>query len=450
MIRAGSAGSVRGLAGRMKKMLRQLGGRFSGRLLSLMPARWQAAAYGRVIRCEPALPDKFVFKLAETREELEACFRLLHDAYVDAGFMKPDPSGMRVTVYHALPTTSTLLCRHGDRVVGTLSLIRESALGFPLQRIFDLAAVRHAGGQVAEVSALAVDRRFRSASGRILLPLMKFMYEYATRHFDTRHLVIAVNPRHIGFYEAVLCFRRLAQQKVEHYDFVNGAPAVGAHLDLSQAPTVFKRRYGQLPEEKNLFRYFTETTVPNIQYPVRRFYTTTDPVMTPELIDHFFNVRTEVFRKLRRRELMLLHSIYDLPAFKQVLPPVPEDAPRSEMRRRTHRRFAVVCPGEFVCTQFGLRKRYPLRVYECSDSGFRVLAERPLPVGVSGSVAIELGVADRSDMRVTVVRLGSHDRKVALVRIDEADASWEKFVAALGKAQTHSELGEATRFVEQV
>ena len=90
----------------------------------------------------------------QTKEELEACFRLLHDAYVRRGYMKPDPSGMRVTIYHALPTTTTLCALFDGKVVGTISLIRESAIGFPLQRIFDLTSVRAKRGNIAEVSAL--------------------------------------------------------------------------------------------------------------------------------------------------------------------------------------------------------------------------------------------------------------------------------------------------------
>ncbi|MBT0963807.1 N-acyl amino acid synthase FeeM domain-containing protein [Denitromonas iodatirespirans] len=432
----------------MKKSLQRFARTALRPLLDRLPARWRFAAYSRAIRCEPELSDKFVFKLAETREELEACFRLLHDAYVDAGFMKPAPSGLRVTVYHALPTTSTLLCRHGDRVVGTVSLVRESAMGFPMQRIFDIASIREAGGNIAEVSALAIDRRFRSASGRILMPLLKFMYEYATLQFDTRHLVIAVNPRHIGFYEAILCFRRLKQRPVEHYDFVDGAPAVGAHLDLDFALTAFRRRYDGLPPEKNLYRYFTRINLPNIQWPLKRFYTTTDPIMIPALMDHFFNQRTQTFARLRLRELMLLHSIYDLPEFKSVLPPVPDDAPRSEMRRRTHRRFSVVCPGEFSTRQFGVRRNFDITVFECSASGFRARSTTKLPAGTQGTVIIELGVADWSVMAVTVLRLGSHDHHIALLRIDHADRAWQKFVNVLGKARTHGELEEATRFLE--
>jgi hypothetical protein len=431
----------------MKNPLLHFGKRWIPRLATLLPDRLRLAAYGKLIRCDLQLSDKLVFKLAQTQSELEDCFRLLHDAYVDAGFMKADPSGMRVTVYHALPTTSTLLCKHGGRVIGTLSLIRESALGFPMQRIFDLDGIRQAGGRVAEVSALAIDRRFRSARGMILLPLLKFMYDYATRQFDTRHLVIAVNPRHIGFYESVLCFRRLAQRPVAHYDFVNGAPAVGAHLDLGNAPAVFRRRYGRLPPDKNLYRYFTATTVPNIVFPEKRFYTTTDPVMTPPLIDHFFNRLTQVFAALRPRELLLLHAIYDLPEFKGFLPPVPDDTPRSELRRRRHRRFSVMCPAEFETGSMALRRRHRLTVFECSAAGFRVRAERPLPVGVHGRVTIELGVTDRSIMKVTVLRRGSSNERVALFRIDEPDPAWHKFVSALGQAITHDELGEATRFL---
>ncbi len=73
---------------------------------------------------------------------------------------------MRVTIYHALPTTTTLCAKIGDQVVQS-SLIRESAIGFPLQRIFDLTDVREKEGQIAEVSALAVHPRFRRPGGTI-------------------------------------------------------------------------------------------------------------------------------------------------------------------------------------------------------------------------------------------------------------------------------------------
>jgi hypothetical protein len=70
-------------------------------------------------------------KIADTQEELEACFTLLHDAYVGSGFMTPELSGMRVTIYHALPTTTTL-CAKVRRAGGWhLVLDPRERVGFP-------------------------------------------------------------------------------------------------------------------------------------------------------------------------------------------------------------------------------------------------------------------------------------------------------------------------------
>src|SRR3990167_2049918 len=108
------------------------------KVFSMLPKARRHDIYRSFVDCDSAPNARLVLKIADTQEELEACFRLLHDAYVSSGFMTPDPSGMRVTIYHALPTTTTLCAKIGDQVIGTLSLIRESAIGFPLQRIFDL------------------------------------------------------------------------------------------------------------------------------------------------------------------------------------------------------------------------------------------------------------------------------------------------------------------------
>ena len=73
--------------------------------------------------------------------------------------------------------------------------------------------------------------------------------------------------------------------------------------------------------------------LPNIEMPNRRFYTTNDPVMTPDLIDYFFNRKTRVFANLSERKKALLHIIYDLPDYRQVLPPLPQPADRSMVRQ---------------------------------------------------------------------------------------------------------------------
>lgn len=414
------------------------------KLIASLPRGRRFAVYRSFVECNPAPNERLVLKIAETQEELEACFSLLHDAYVGSGFMKPDPSGMRVTIYHALPTTTTLCAKWDGEVVGTLSLIRESALGFPLQRIFDLTALREQEGNIAEVSALAVHRKFRKTGGSILFPLMKFMYEYCTTFFDTRHLVIAVNPSHIEMYESLLFFKRLTANMVENYDFVNGAPAIGASLDLKFAPEIFRQHYASKPARRNLHAYFTQVRLPNIQLPQRRFYTTNDPVLTPDLIDHFFNVRTQVFANLSERKKSLLHSIYDLPEYQRVLPPVAANNPDVHIRR--HQRFSVKCPAQLtVSTGAGRKDKVALEVIQVSRYGFQARARTPVPLDVWGEATIQLGRAEVSRIKASASR--DTGNGFYGFRLGEPDLIWRKFVTALYHGSTHGDLQEATRFM---
>ena len=432
----------------MMKKLVWLYRQLARHVTSVLPRKARFAIFRNMIKCDVAPPAKLVLKLAETREELEDCFRLLHDAYVAVGFMKPDPSGMRATIYHALPTTTTLLARYDDRIVGTISLIRESPLGFPMQKIFDIDKIRAAGGNIAEVSALAVDRRFQSLGGVILFPLIKFMYEYSTKFFDTRHLVIAVNPRHIGFYESILFFQRLKEVPVAHYDFVNGAPAVGAHIDLKVAPKIYKRYYDHKERSKNLYRYFTELRMPNVQFPDKRFYTTNDAVMTPALLDYFFNKKTQVFSKLSDGEKRIFREIYDIAAYQDVLPELPETPERSGKPHRQHQRFSVICPGTVVIGTGGTVRSYAIKVVECSLKGFRARCDEDLPLELDGQAQIDLGRADSCALPVHVLRKAKSDARTYVFTVANGDLVWRKFVSALSKASIQSDLENATRYLE--
>jgi GNAT superfamily N-acetyltransferase len=398
--------------------------------LGALPRDSRFALYRRMVDCDAAPDSSLQLGIAASQEELEACFSLLHDAYVSSGFMQPHASGLRVTPYHALPTTTTLYARFDGRIVGTLSIVREGEFGFPMQSVFDLTAVRTQPGRIAEISALAIDPRFRGTGGSILFPLMKFMYEYCTRFFDTRHLVIAVNPKHIEMYESLLLFRRLQAEPVASYDFVNGAPAVGATLDLLEAPEMFRAAYAGRRQERNLHHYFTEVKLPHIRFPQRRYFTTNDPVMSPALLDHFFNRRTQVFEQLNDRQRRLLHAIYPEPAYRSILPAAGGAAAKSLSLRR-HHRYSLKCPAQFSAAGNG-RVQLALEVIDASLYGFLARAAQPLPDRAHGTALVHLGHDKVASEQVATVRsfaaLGGHFYGF---RIDTPSQAWRQCVAEL-------------------
>ncbi|WP_422013798.1 GNAT family N-acetyltransferase [Roseateles sp.] len=410
-----------------RKRLHQLMRRAFARL----PRDTRHGIYRSMIDCDPAPDPRLELKVAETREELEDCFRILHDAYVASGFMKPSPSGLRVTMYHALPTTTTLCAKYEGRVVGTMSMIREGVFGFPLQSVFDLSKLRAKQGQIAEISALAVHPDFRKTGGAILFPLMKFMYEYCTEYFDTRHLVIAVNPDKIELYESLLFFERLQENVVDKYDFANGAPAVGATLDLPVAKEIFRRVYGKRKDRKNLHRYFVTLRLANIKLPKRRYFTTNDPVLTPAILDHFFNQRSKVFEELDDRRKALLWSIYDQPEFRAVLPMMSGSATGFHPMRR-HQRFSLRCPAELRLRVEGGERAIVMTVIEISLSGFQAQSRLDIPVGAEGLVRVELGSQDKATLDVTVMRHHHTDTgEFYGFKLEEPDEVWRRAVSAL-------------------
>ncbi len=408
--------------------------------LALLPRKLRFALFRNLIDCDEHPDARLELKIADTQQELEACFRILHDSYVAAGFMKPDPSGLRVTIYHALPTTTTLCAKWDGEVVGTISMIREGVFGFPLQSVFNLGQVRSKTGKIAEISALAIDPRYRATGGRILFPLMKFMYEYCREYFDTRHIVIAVNPNKIEMYESLLFFQRLQARVIDNYDFANGAPAVGATLDLLHAPEVFREAYDQKRPRKNLFRYFVQTRLANIRAPNRRFFTTNDPVLTPAMMDHFFNRRTAVFQTLNDRQRLLLRSIYDHPAYRAVLPS-PSAGADELLTLRQHQRFSIRCPARLSVRSYDTRLAYPLQVIELSLHGFQAECALPLPEGTRGWVEIDLGENETALAEATAVRRHEAGGQVFYgFAVPQPDAAWQRCVVALQTGSTHSDL----------
>ena len=175
---------------------------------------------------------RVAFGLANDLRAFDQAFRLVHDQYVRRGYTDPHPSGRRITDHHRLPSTRVFVAQEDREVIGTVTLIEDSAAGLPMDEIYreELAQLRAAALRIAEVSALAADSRRRPVGVGVLLGLMRVLVIYAAEFARLDHLCIAVNPRHVPFYTNVLQFRQFGPRKA--FPKVNGAPAVGLRLDL--------------------------------------------------------------------------------------------------------------------------------------------------------------------------------------------------------------------------
>ena len=176
-------------------------------------------------------PTLVHYKIAENLRERAAAFRLCHDAYVQAELMLPAGCQMRVMPHHLLDSSAIFIAVQAARVISTVSLIGDGQLGLPMECAYreEVDALRSPARRLAEVSSLANDRAQPVCQFHLLGNLTRLMAQYA-KHHGVEHLLAAVHPRHVRFYERCLGFQRLGPGKA--YPAVRYRPSVPLVLDL--------------------------------------------------------------------------------------------------------------------------------------------------------------------------------------------------------------------------
>lgn len=189
----------------------------------------------RLRKVGPGTTDELI-KVAETRQERQAAFRLVHDAYVRSGLIKPQPSGMRVTRHHLGEGTDVLIAKRGGRVSFTLTLVRDADQGLPLDSLFarEVRAMRAEGLRLAEVSCLANRERDgdrKEQFGRFVSMISLALQTARRRGVD--RLLLAVHPRHAKIYQRM--FGCEACSRVKEYAAVRGNPAILCMHDFARS-----------------------------------------------------------------------------------------------------------------------------------------------------------------------------------------------------------------------
>ncbi len=264
-----------------------------------------------------ASPEQAItFKLAETRSELEAAFKLVYRAYVDVGLQKPNETGVRFTKYHLLPSTCVLLAIHHPelekpvpdrnninkhrKVVGTLTLTMDSELGLPMEDVCGktVTSYREAGQKLAEVIGLAIHPNFRGMN--ITMRLFRLMSHYAKMN-NINRLGAAVMPQHAAFYRDILLFNPV--EKPLAYLNGNGLMVQGHFFDATNFDVIYHETYSMHEFDSNLAEFFKlgkPTVMPK------------NCVWNEEILHYFINLHSLNELSVSPNDLNILRKIYKL------------------------------------------------------------------------------------------------------------------------------------------
>lgn len=202
---------------------------------------------------------KFTIKIANSLEEREAAYRLAYQVYLDKGYITTNPNEWLIKPQDADPDTTTLIVQDINKnVVGTATIIFDGYSVLPAQAIYfsEINTLRSRKEKIAEISRLAINPDYRN-SKEILVLLFNYLYIYSFYVKNYTCLTIEVNPRHTAYYEALLNFRVIGNEKP--CPFVQRAPAILMFAPLKQGQ-IEVLRYSKLTESekktRSLFPFF--------------------------------------------------------------------------------------------------------------------------------------------------------------------------------------------------
>lgn len=170
--------------------------------------------------------------ISDRVEDIDDALGIVHDGFVEAGYLEPTPSGRRMHASYLNPGTTFFLARIDGEPVGACALIADGPFGLPSDRAFveETDALRARTDQtIHEVGSLVVRREYRRSTRRIVMRLFAAIMLTAQEEIPASPISMSVSPENERFYVTLSGGRRLADPRPLY-----GAPAV---LLLSPAGT---------------------------------------------------------------------------------------------------------------------------------------------------------------------------------------------------------------------
>lgn len=398
------------------------------KLVNLLPEFLRFPLIRSKINLGQGAPAHIIIKIAETKEELEQAFNILHDAYVEEGLMDTSGSGLRMTKYHALPSTAVLIAKDilKNRVVATLSLVRNSPLGLPLDSVCDLQALKNKYPSLTEVSSLAIDKEYRKDPTHVFWPLMRGLYRYARDVMGVEASVIGVHPKRHDLYKGILGYKELENSSEQQYSFVKGAPVVAYFADLNEQTQWYAKKYSHFSLTANWHQYTVQAELSSNQYDFvsGQYYGVQKPVMNSELFNYFFQTKTENVQTLNTTEKFIIEN--HLSIKKRFVIDKNSNVFPLRKYRKSERMHARLQGQIFSDAQ--MQNPMDVTILNLSASGVGIKSESIVSLPAKLFMRVKVGTYSESVMEI---QPRSQKNDVYGCEILTSDAVWANFIDSL-------------------
>lgn len=253
--------------------------------------------------------------------DLQSAFRLVHDTFVEAGYVLRHPSGIRVRAYEAVVETATFVAKSDQQVVGVQSIVLDSPdLGVPSDQSFrkEIDVLREGGKKIAEATNEAICPSYRKSA--VPTELMRSCFAHAVAN-GCNELLTTVSPGHAKFYE-LLGFRVVSE--VRSYSSKIDDPVLVVSLDIDGLEERFRGVTVEDGDDEGFIYSYYIADNPYNRYVdtwgILAERTFTDPAFLQEL----FLVGTPLLQECSEEDRRKICDHWGSPLYSQVIAGRPE------------------------------------------------------------------------------------------------------------------------------
>lgn len=260
--------------------------------------------------------DTIEYRVARSRAELEKSYGLVFQEYLKRGYTQKSKSELRISLYNALPQTTTFIALSENEILATATVVLDSPRCLPMDAIYNKELwylFRERNKKICEISMLAsrtdlfkngVSMMLNAKKLFFVFFLFKAMFDYIRDILKFDYICITVNPKHGLTYDFLL-FKDFGGLKT--YPGVEGAPAIAKALEVNTAEQECKR-LNRIGLHKMFFLKKTEKE----KFDNRVQFTAED-------LRYFFVEKSDVFKTATAEQMQYIKQCYPDYDFSKIL-----------------------------------------------------------------------------------------------------------------------------------
>lgn len=397
------------------------------RLLQRVPPRVRYPLMRRLFKFDPDRCEQVQVRFARSAEEYQQAFQIVYEAYAAVGFFEsgnnPAARAARTLFYPqvALSSSTVIVAIAEGRVVGTASLIRDSAMGLAADSLLgpSKARITGRGERVAELSMLAVAPAYRRG-GEVLFTLLRYV---AMLSMERERLDLAVCTTNVLLADALAGLMLFHPITKPFLHPKSGRSTQGLYLDYRDIESRARRIYRGAPRQRDLPRFFFDEGRARVRFPETPWPTTLLPKLGPTEFVRAFGSTSALHENLTARQLLVLRNGFS-PAMRSALAEWLPQGPEPDRPPR----YDALLSG--ICTPAADRPTaFAVRIEQVSNGGALIASDTPLRPGDTITLIADFGAGRHAEVsgRVVHVRGG----RLYGVALRATDPTWSAYVMFL-------------------